>query len=209
MSDHTHSISDNIGSLQKEDLSDKLTDAIIKARKLVCPTPVARHTHQCDHDYHQFWRKNDKLIKQAWKDYPFKHEELRYFNHENEQLFIQKDFYDAVSAVIQGEKNEETLRLFFDETIPGVYRTNKIFTSRFLDMMLEEIDHKNEAGIPLQRPNSMNRFGVILKVSCKIMPVDLYVRKIYNAFIHFITLRVNSSLRLNELDIFLFLHDIT
>ena len=86
------------------------------------------------------------------------------FNSENESLFIQTEFMNAVALVREGQKDENHLKSFFDEPIPGVFRTNKIFTQEFLDMMLEEIDHKNTSGIPLQRPNSMNRFGVILKV---------------------------------------------
>ena len=157
--------SKNIGTLNKTDnTNEKNSDAVIAAKNLVCPTPKSRHTNECDHEYFEFWRKNDEIIKQAWKDYPFKHNELRYFNDKNESLFIQREFFDAVSKIRKGEKDEETLKLFFDEPIPGVFRTNKIFTSEFLNMILDEIDHKNNAGIPLHRPNSMNRFGVILKV---------------------------------------------
>ena len=157
---------ENIASTRNKVSNEMFTDAVIEARRLICPVPKARHTHECDHKYYQWWEKNDKIIKQAWKDYPFKHEQLRYFNKENESLFIQQDFLDVVNSVRAGKKNEEDIRLFFDEPIPGVFRTNQIFTPTFLKMMLEEIDHKNEAGIPLQRPNSMNRFGVILKVCC-------------------------------------------
>ena len=148
----------------KNKKSASISDAVIAARELVCPEPKARHTHECDYKYYQFWEKNDKLIKQAWSDYPSKHDELKYFNSQNEQLFIQKPFLDAVRAVKEGKHDEATLKHFLTEPVPGVFRTNEIFTPTFLNMMLEEIDHKNNAGIPLQRPNSMNRFGVILKV---------------------------------------------
>ena len=152
------------GSNENETTEQKLTDAVITAQNLVCPTPKSRHSNECDHKYFDFWRKNDEIIKQAWKDYPFKHDQLRYFSEKNEMIFIQKEFADAVSKIRSGELDEETLKSFFDEPISGVFRTNRIFTPEFLSMLLDEIDHKNEAGIPLHRPNSMNRFGVILKV---------------------------------------------
>jgi len=152
-----------VDSNEEDNVKDKHSDAVVAAKSLVCPTPKSRHTHECDHQYFDFWRKNDDLIKQAWKDYPFKHDQLRYFNEKNEALFIQREFLDAVSKVRNGEVGEESLTSFFDEPIPGVFRSNKIFTPEFLNMVLEEIDHKNNAGIPLHRPNSMNRFGVILK----------------------------------------------
>ena len=149
---------------KKDGIRENITDAIITARNLVPPTPKARHTHECDHEYFEFWQKHDKIIRQAWKDYPFKYNELMQFNSENESLFIQTEFMNAVALVRAGQKDENHLKSFFDEPIPGVFRTNKIFTPEFLNMILEEIDHKNNSGIPFQRPNSMNRFGVILKV---------------------------------------------
>ena len=175
-----------VDSNDEDNTKETHSDAVIAAKSLVCPTPKSRHTHECDHQYFDFWRKNDDLIKQAWKDYPFKHDQLRYFNEKNEELFIQREFLQAVSKVRNGEVGEESLNSFFDEPIPGVFRSNKIFTPDFLNMILEEIDHKNNAGIPLHRPNSMNRFGVILKVlidtfyaciSKTILSVGVIVRK--------------------------------
>jgi len=59
------------GSKENETTEQKLTDAVISAQNLVCPTPKSRHSNECDHKYFDFWRKNDEIIKQAWKDYPF------------------------------------------------------------------------------------------------------------------------------------------
>ena len=35
-------------------------------------------------------------------------------------------------------------------------------TERFCEMLLEELRHYEDSGIPLRRPNGMNRFGAIL-----------------------------------------------
>merc|ERR1712050_785587 len=37
-----------------------------------------------------------------------------------------------------------------------------LFTGDFCDMLLAELDHLEASGIPLRRPNGMNRFGAIL-----------------------------------------------
>merc|ERR1719336_2343148 len=103
-----------VDSNDGDDVKDKHSDAVIAAKSLVCPTPKSRHTHECDHQYFDFWRKNDDLI--------------RYFNEKNEELFIQREFLQAVSKVRNGEVGEESLTSFFDEPIPGVFRSNKIFT---------------------------------------------------------------------------------
>ena len=52
-------------STEKHVVGNNITDAIITARKLVLPTPKARHTHECDHEYYHFWHKHDKIIRQA------------------------------------------------------------------------------------------------------------------------------------------------
>lgn len=43
----------------------------------------------------------------------------------------------------------------------AVYQLN-LFTHEFCDTLLAELDHLEASGIPLRRPNGMNRFGAIL-----------------------------------------------
>lgn len=43
----------------------------------------------------------------------------------------------------------------------SVYRID-LFTDEFCDLMLAELDHLEGSGIPLRRPNGMNRYGAIL-----------------------------------------------
>lgn len=42
-----------------------------------------------------------------------------------------------------------------------VYRLD-LFTDEFCDLLLAELDHLEASGIPLRRPNGMNRYGAIL-----------------------------------------------
>jgi hypothetical protein len=50
----------------------------------------------------------------------------------------------------------------FDELAPGVWGTRRLFTARFCADMLAELRRQAGAGIPLRRPNGMNRYGTIL-----------------------------------------------
>ena len=47
------------------------------------------------------------------------------------------------------------------EAVPGVYKL-PMFTPKFCQLLLEEYRHHDASGIPLRRPNGMNRFGAIL-----------------------------------------------
>merc|ERR1712187_349253 len=50
----------------------------------------------------------------------------------------------------------------FEEVVPGVHTSTALFTQRFLDDLLIELEHIQSSGIPRRRPNGMNRYGVIL-----------------------------------------------
>ena len=50
----------------------------------------------------------------------------------------------------------------FEELAPGVWGTRRLFTAQFGADMLAELRRQAGAGIPLRRPNGMNRYGTIL-----------------------------------------------
>jgi hypothetical protein len=47
------------------------------------------------------------------------------------------------------------------EIVPGVF-TARIFTEDFVTKFRDELDRLRNSGIPMKRPNSMNRYGIIL-----------------------------------------------
>mmetsp|Transcript_9785 Transcript_9785/g.35843 ORF Transcript_9785/g.35843 Transcript_9785/m.35843 type:complete len:416 (+) Transcript_9785:72-1319(+) len=57
---------------------------------------------------------------------------------------------------------EESIWRLFEEVIPGVWLSDKVFTREFCDALMSELDHIEASGIPKRRPNGMNRFGSIL-----------------------------------------------
>lgn len=71
---------------------------------------------------------------------------------------------DILRALV--DRSAEALRSVLEEVVCDgagfcVYRLN-LFKQDFCDMLLAELDHLETSGIPLRRPNGMNRYGAIL-----------------------------------------------
>ena len=85
----------------------------------------------------------------------------------HERDFIQPVVTEAVEACERAAKAglavpEEAVRaLLRPAGAPGVWRI-PLFTDRFCTMLLEELAHYERSGLPLRRPNGMNRYGAIL-----------------------------------------------
>ena len=62
-----------------------------------------------------------------------------------------------------GPVDEAPLRSLLKPTgVAGVWRL-QLFTPRFCAELREELDHAAASGVPIRRPNGMNRFGAILE----------------------------------------------
>ncbi len=60
-----------------------------------------------------------------------------------------------------GEANRHALSKLLAQPAPGVF-VFPLFTLAFCDMLLAELDAYDASGLPTTRPNSMNRYGLIL-----------------------------------------------
>lgn len=97
------------------------------------------------------------------------HQELFAFNRypeiENVLPHFPLEWLDpALRGVLEGATGG--LRSIMAELVPGRIFTFPLFTERFCDLFMEEIDHFSakapSLGIDIHRPNSMNRYGVIV-----------------------------------------------
>eukprot|EP00962_Isochrysis_galbana_P040969 scaffold14916_cov128-Isochrysis_galbana.AAC.18 len=120
-----------------------------------------------EHEAAAWWEEHDALFGAARAEWGPKHSELYDFDtHEDD--FIDPGLRAAVraaeSAAAAGlHVDEEILRAHLHPTnVPGVYRL-RLFTPRFCRLLLEELRHVAESGVPIRRPNGMNRFGAILE----------------------------------------------
>ena len=64
-------------------------------------------------------------------------------------------------------ENEQSLRNLWQEIVPGVYAC-QIFTPDFVRKFRAEIERHRKSGIPMRRPNSMNRYGLVLNEKVKL-----------------------------------------
>ena len=78
-------------------------------------------------------------------------------------MYIHPELRAAVKHARTSPNHSETaLEGLFSHAAPQIPASSKIFTQRFTDDLLQELDHLADSGIPQRRPNGMNRYGTIL-----------------------------------------------
>jgi len=98
-----------------------------------------------------------KLIRENYKKL---HEEA----FEIRKEFFDKDFWEVViekRGKVGDEKYKQELAALLTEVHPGIF-TVRMFSEEYCELLVEEMNNFEESGLPLQRPNSMNNYGVIL-----------------------------------------------
>ena len=142
--------------------------ALEKARALASELP-SRHNaskNNGEDEQHYWWVANADLFEQARVEYGPLHPSLYDFEA-NVASFIQPKILAAVAeceaAAAAGRPvDESTLEgLLKPAGAPNVWRL-PLLTERFCNLLIEELRHYEASGIPLRRPNGMNRFGAIL-----------------------------------------------
>jgi len=75
---------------------------------------------------------------------------------------LTEDKFDSGFLAAVNSNDPQKIRDFFHkETDTGIYSFN-IFNEKFCRELLEEVEHFEQSGLPIMRPNSMNNYGVIL-----------------------------------------------
>ena len=125
--------------------------ALQKARSLTAPEACTKR--HGDSEHWEWWEAHEELLAEAWDEFgKGPTPDLYDFHHSH--------LHDSVrEAVVRGDL--AALRLQLTEIIPGVF-SFRLFSEIFCDQLLAEMDRLNAAGIPMRRPNGMNRFGAIL-----------------------------------------------
>jgi hypothetical protein len=122
----------------------------------VLQVPRVRSTINGEFEGAQFWEDNQKLFKQAWREYGAKYPQLYTFDDNFEAKFIEPRLYAAVDAISSvdhasvGADFEAPLRALFTQPVPGVFRL-KMFTDEFLNYFKKEIKYLGASGIPQRR----------------------------------------------------------
>ena len=114
----------------------------------------------------EWWEDHATLFADALAEWGPLHPEL-YDAEAHADSFIDPRLLEAVTELEQAaasgrDVDESSLRRIFTQAADGVWRF-PLFTPRFCDMLLAELRHAEASGVPLRRPNGMNRFGAILE----------------------------------------------
>jgi hypothetical protein len=123
-------------------------------------------TENAEFEGAEWWEEHAELFAAARAEWGVLHPEL--FDLEaSAESFIDPRLLRAVSALeraaaVGGEVDESELRSLFTPAAKGVWRF-PLFTPLFCEKMLDELRHAEASGVPLRRPNGMNRFGAILE----------------------------------------------
>eukprot|EP00754_Rhynchopus_humris_P035488 Rhum_TRINITY_DN17011_c0_g1::Rhum_TRINITY_DN17011_c0_g1_i1::g.165046::m.165046 len=140
------------------------TSHLRKARELRAPAAVA--TKGGENEDAAFWDKHKALLSAAWAEYGKRHPDLYTKNGIEGYIHPRvKEAWAAARAAEGGKGHEELviLRNVVSETPADDVYAVELFTDAFHRDLQEELGHLAQAGIPIRRPNGMNRHGVILE----------------------------------------------
>eukprot|EP00928_Gymnodinium_smaydae_P090516 TRINITY_DN74302_c0_g1_i1.p1 TRINITY_DN74302_c0_g1~~TRINITY_DN74302_c0_g1_i1.p1 ORF type:complete len:334 (+),score=44.90 TRINITY_DN74302_c0_g1_i1:76-1077(+) len=129
------------------------------ARKLI--PPVASVIQRGEFEGYEFWEEHDEVLTKAWQELGPRNPGLYAYGPAFEERYIHGDLRAAADAARGGE-GEGRARQLFEEVVPGVFASDRLFTAPFVNDLLSELEHIEVSGIPRRRPNGMNRYGVIL-----------------------------------------------
>ena len=161
-----------------DDVCDmKSCTALEQARELANSQPTRRLKKGGEFEGGDFWEKHESLLTQAWSQVTRLHPELYVYNDIFQEKFINSDLRHAVQKLKEAANfsgkfvNELYIKALISEAegVKDVFYVGKseaprfgLFTKEFSDLFLKELDYLSNSGIPMRRPNGMNRYGAIL-----------------------------------------------
>eukprot|EP00746_Dinoflagellata_sp_MGD_P079514 gnl/MRDRNA2_/MRDRNA2_31801_c0_seq1.p1 gnl/MRDRNA2_/MRDRNA2_31801_c0~~gnl/MRDRNA2_/MRDRNA2_31801_c0_seq1.p1 ORF type:complete len:301 (+),score=58.09 gnl/MRDRNA2_/MRDRNA2_31801_c0_seq1:84-986(+) len=139
-----------------------VSGALEKARELRKEMPVAVDKKYGHLEGYEWWEENAELFEQARKEWGPRCSNI-YAALASPPEYRRWLCPPVVSALEKHsiEPLRKELREVASDGMHGVF-SFPLFTEEFCDLLLDELDHLEQSGIPMRRPNGMNRFGAIL-----------------------------------------------
>ena len=152
--------------------------ALEKARELAKIQPSRELKKGGEYEGGDYWEKYESIFAKAWSELPRLHAELYNYNEDFKEKFINKELRQTVLKLKDNARISQ--KKFFDESSAKNFVTESevvkdvlvigkgdetnygLFTREFSELLLEELEHLSNSGIPMRRPNGMNRYGAIL-----------------------------------------------
>jgi hypothetical protein len=132
-----------------------LGSALAAAQKLEAPQSAALYGGEDENS--AWWDAHEGLLRQARHEWGRKHPDLYEWTRAFRESYVDPQLLRAFE--------ERNLTLFHElvrpTTVDNVF-TVPLFRSDYAETLLDELHHQEASGIPLRRPNGMNRYGTIL-----------------------------------------------
>lgn len=134
-----------------------MAPALAHARAL--SAPHATVTRLGDAEHADWWAEHDATLRDAWTAWAAWRDPLAY------SLDNRRALHPAIAAALckpSGNGLDDIVLLsMLTEVVPGVYAF-PLFRAEFCECFLSELSRLERSGIPMRRPNGMNRHGAIL-----------------------------------------------
>lgn len=122
------------------------TSVLRRARSLRAPVPKKLKGGEMEDA--GFWMEHEELLQRAWAEFGRGDESVYHLGSSS--------LHPAIAA-----GDPAALRAEAHEVIPGVL-TFPLLSQSFCEALLRELDRLQASGIPMRRPNGMNRHGAIV-----------------------------------------------
>lgn len=131
------------------------------ARKL--DPPVAEAMAHGDFEHGDFWEENGQIIRRAWSEWEnLVAMEMPSLDSREILTSSVLQTVDQIRREPDDRGLESSVQQQWEEVTPGVYRC-QLFNETMIPKIRRHLDAASyDAGIPTRRPNSMNRYGLIL-----------------------------------------------
>jgi hypothetical protein len=133
------------------------SSALTQAQQLTPPQAKLSYGGEAEHN--DWWDDHEKLLQQARLEWGRRHPALYELDDHFVTSFLDPDLVRSLS--IESRNRTHFASLFRETAAANVY-TFQLFTPSFVQLLREELEHHEGSGIPLRRPNGMNRYGAIL-----------------------------------------------
>jgi hypothetical protein len=144
-----------IVSSHQDSYNKNISSALEQAQSLKAPEPKLSYSGESENN--EWWDEHQVQLQVARTEWGRRHHELYEFNDSFALRFIDPDLLRAIAT-----RDQRLLSSLLQQTsVPGVF-TFRLLTPEFAQLLLDELDYHEESGIPLRRPNGMNRYGSIL-----------------------------------------------
>jgi len=149
-----------------------LCGALDMARTLSTQMPKAVATKFGNMEGAEWWDNHEQLFEEAWKEWGPLCEsvyklapQISCMDERNRAIAEASWLQPTVKAALL-DGSSTALRSVLHEVCQdsaghSVYQMD-LLTSEFCEALLKELDHLEASGIPMRRPNGMNRYGAIL-----------------------------------------------